>query len=94
MIPTIKIVDLNIKWFHMMRRVQIRCFFFILKMLKNISEFEKIFGFELFLGFKVVFLCVFLEVISWFNKVSKVFWVKIDFFLKKLVFYFSGQHSG
>jgi hypothetical protein len=64
MISTIRIVDLNIKWFHMMRGVQIRCFFFILKMLKNISELAKIFGFELFLGFKLVFFCVFLEVIS------------------------------
>jgi len=53
-------------------------------MLKNISEPEKIFGFELFLGFKVIFFfCVFLEVISWFNKISKVFWVKIGFKKKK-----------
>jgi len=58
-------------------------FFFILKMLKNISELEKIFGFKLFLDFKVVFFCVFLEVISWFNKVSKMFWVKINFKKKK-----------
>jgi hypothetical protein len=52
-------------------------------MLKNISELEKIFGFKLFLDFKVVFFCVFLEVISWFNKVSKMFWVKINFKKKK-----------
>lgn len=35
MILTIKTIDFCVKWFHMMKRVKIGCFLFILKAFKN-----------------------------------------------------------
>ena len=86
-----------VKWFHIMRGVQIRCF--LGSVYNNILELGKSFGFRLILGFEVVF-CV-LKVMNWFNMVpivlSRCFeenmgwkWV---FKRKKQEPCFSGNHS-
>jgi len=67
MISVIKTINFYIKWFHIIRKIKIKCFLFTLKA----PELEKIFYFGLLTNFEAIF-CVF-EGINWFNKVSKVF---------------------
>jgi hypothetical protein len=51
-ISVTKTVDLCVKWFHLMMRVHISFYFFLLwKCLKNIYELEKIFCFGFWNGF-------------------------------------------
>jgi hypothetical protein len=69
-----KTVDFCLKWLYMMRRVQLKCFFFFftLKVPKTIWVRED-FGFRVDLGFEaIVFFCI-LKVMNWFNKVIRVF---------------------
>ena len=42
---------------------------------KNTYGLGKIFGFRVYFGFWIGFLC-FLKIIDWFNKIHKVFWIK------------------
>jgi hypothetical protein len=53
-IPTTKTVYFCVKWFHIIRRVKIKCFI-TLEEPKNRYELGKIFGFKLIKGFGVVF---------------------------------------
>jgi hypothetical protein len=78
-----------IKWFLLIKTIHIRCFL-TLKFVKNISEFELIFGFELilFFGWCFSFFKSWIG-LSWFLKFLKVFWVKNrlknKFFSKKIL---------
>jgi len=56
MISATKTINFCIKWFHMIMRVKIKCFFLHWKRLKNIFELENIFYFEFIVGF-LVSLC-------------------------------------
>jgi hypothetical protein len=67
LILTIKIINLGVYEFHLMRRIPLKYFFLHSNCLKNIYEPEKTFSFKFMSG-----LCWLFEVIDEFIKVSKV----------------------